>query len=281
MQLLKFIYYFNFILIFYLYIYIFIFLYLFQDISEGLFKFQLGGQKHWNVYTKSFLQFGHVSARVRHVTGIAQEAIALHHSSKHGHHRHMKRRKLNTISTSSTNHQNDFILRHLPNTTFAIKKSPSSSSSSSSFSSISSLTQQQLQQQLQQQQQQQQQPLQSQQQDPQSYHHEKNEDDDNNIHAINYCFFAGYDEKIRPSSPDPYEVDIPYQDKQVLLFGPDEPYNDQFLLCLDMLRPLLVKYNNNYCNIGEIDDKFIIMIMIVIINCHNYHLMRSHLLLSY
>ena len=32
-----------------------------QDISEGLFKFQLGGQKHWNVYTKSFLQFGWVS----------------------------------------------------------------------------------------------------------------------------------------------------------------------------------------------------------------------------
>lgn len=34
------------------------------DIQEGLFKLQLGGQKQWNVYTKSFLQFGIVSARL-------------------------------------------------------------------------------------------------------------------------------------------------------------------------------------------------------------------------
>lgn len=29
-----------------------------QDILEGLFKLQIGGQKEWNVYAKSFLQFG-------------------------------------------------------------------------------------------------------------------------------------------------------------------------------------------------------------------------------
>jgi hypothetical protein len=38
-----------------------------QDIMEGLYKFQLGGQKQWNVYTKSFLQFGVDSARQRHL----------------------------------------------------------------------------------------------------------------------------------------------------------------------------------------------------------------------
>jgi len=38
-----------------------------QDISEGLYKLQIGGNKHWNVYTKSFLQFGVVSARKRHL----------------------------------------------------------------------------------------------------------------------------------------------------------------------------------------------------------------------
>ena len=41
-----------------------------MDINEGLFKLQIGGQKHWNVYTKSFLQFGIVSARKRHIAGI-------------------------------------------------------------------------------------------------------------------------------------------------------------------------------------------------------------------
>ncbi len=38
-----------------------------QDILEGLYKLQIGGQKQWNVYTKSFLQFGAVSARKRHL----------------------------------------------------------------------------------------------------------------------------------------------------------------------------------------------------------------------
>jgi Golgi nucleoside diphosphatase len=47
-----------------------------QDISEGLFKLQLGSSRHWNVYTKSFLQFGHQSARVRHVTSLALQSIS-------------------------------------------------------------------------------------------------------------------------------------------------------------------------------------------------------------
>jgi Golgi nucleoside diphosphatase len=46
-----------------------------QDISEGLFKLQLGSSRHWNVYTKSFLQFGHQSARDRHVHSLADERL--------------------------------------------------------------------------------------------------------------------------------------------------------------------------------------------------------------
>jgi Golgi nucleoside diphosphatase len=46
-----------------------------QDISENLFKLQIGGQKHWNVYTKSFLSFGHVSARRRHLQNIANNVL--------------------------------------------------------------------------------------------------------------------------------------------------------------------------------------------------------------
>jgi hypothetical protein len=41
-----------------------------QDILEGLTKLQLGGQKQWNVYTKSFLQFGINSARARHIDNL-------------------------------------------------------------------------------------------------------------------------------------------------------------------------------------------------------------------
>lgn len=42
-----------------------------QDIMEGLFKLQIGAMKHWNVYTKSYLSFGHVSARERHLVSLA------------------------------------------------------------------------------------------------------------------------------------------------------------------------------------------------------------------
>ena len=44
-----------------------------QDISEGLFKLQLGIYEHWNLYAKSFLRFGYDSARLRHMREIATE----------------------------------------------------------------------------------------------------------------------------------------------------------------------------------------------------------------
>lgn len=46
-----------------------------QDILEGLYKFQIGNQKIWNVYTKSFLSFGVNSARTRHLTGIVDNYL--------------------------------------------------------------------------------------------------------------------------------------------------------------------------------------------------------------
>jgi hypothetical protein len=53
-----------------------------QDISENLFKLQIGGQKHWNVYTKSYLSFGHVSARRRYLAFISDKAIEYHKYEK-------------------------------------------------------------------------------------------------------------------------------------------------------------------------------------------------------
>lgn len=46
-----------------------------QDISEGLFKLQIGSQRHWNVYSKSFLSYGHNSARDRHLKSIVADAL--------------------------------------------------------------------------------------------------------------------------------------------------------------------------------------------------------------
>lgn len=46
-----------------------------QDISEGLFKLQVGSQRHWNLYAKSFLKYGHNSARERHFRISAESAI--------------------------------------------------------------------------------------------------------------------------------------------------------------------------------------------------------------
>lgn len=106
------------------------------------------------MYTKSFLQFGHVSARIRHVTGIAEDAI-------------------------------DAIV------------------------------------------------------------------DDRSAdvpEALNYCFFAGYSERVFPTSPNPYDTNK-NANIGVLISGPPVPAQDQFKRCLDTVNPLLVKYNNEYCNI--------------------------------
>lgn len=46
-----------------------------QDISEGLYKLQIGSQKQWNVYAKSFLTFGVHSARLRHCHLLADAAV--------------------------------------------------------------------------------------------------------------------------------------------------------------------------------------------------------------
>ena len=46
-----------------------------QDISEGIFKLQIGSQRHWNIYAKSFLMYGHNSARNRHFSAIAEQSL--------------------------------------------------------------------------------------------------------------------------------------------------------------------------------------------------------------
>eukprot|EP01034_Spumella_vulgaris_P022907 gene22907-29084_t len=46
-----------------------------NDKTDGLFNLQIGNQKHWNVYTKSFLQFGMVSARTRHLTDLVDHFL--------------------------------------------------------------------------------------------------------------------------------------------------------------------------------------------------------------
>ena len=47
-----------------------------KDILANLFKLQIGGQKHWNVYTHSFLQFGLNSARRRMHTKVVDAAVS-------------------------------------------------------------------------------------------------------------------------------------------------------------------------------------------------------------
>jgi Golgi nucleoside diphosphatase len=51
-----------------------------QEITEGLFKLQIGNRKHWNLYTKSFLQFGHNSIQQRHLEDITNTFLQ---SSRH------------------------------------------------------------------------------------------------------------------------------------------------------------------------------------------------------
>jgi hypothetical protein len=44
-----------------------------QEIMEGMSKVQIGTRRHWNIYTKSYLQYGHTSARHRHLDSITAE----------------------------------------------------------------------------------------------------------------------------------------------------------------------------------------------------------------
>lgn len=56
-----------------------------QDIPDGLYKLQLGGQKQWNLYAKSFLKFGIVSARVRLMKMLADQAVLNYVKDYHKH----------------------------------------------------------------------------------------------------------------------------------------------------------------------------------------------------
>lgn len=47
-----------------------------QDISEGLYKLQVGSQRHWNIYATSYLQFGVNSARLRYQHDLITNRIA-------------------------------------------------------------------------------------------------------------------------------------------------------------------------------------------------------------
>lgn len=47
-----------------------------QDVSSGLFKLQIGSQRHWNIYAVSHLQFGINSARMRHYDDMMNKKIA-------------------------------------------------------------------------------------------------------------------------------------------------------------------------------------------------------------
>jgi Golgi nucleoside diphosphatase len=116
-----------------------------QDIMEGLYKFQLGGQKQWNVYTKSFLQFGIDSARQRHLTALVD----------------------------------NFIINNLKNQRFKYKDIVKTS--------------------------------------------------------INPCFHSGYSEMISDST----------KSLSVNVKGPEISQNNQFHLCISILKPLLEKQSNN------------------------------------
>jgi len=117
-----------------------------QDILEGLYKFQIGNQKIWNVYTKSFLQFGIVSARQRHITGLVDSYLS-------------------SQSAASTKHRKD-------------------------------------------------------------------------LKVINSCFYAGYSEKATDSD----------ESRTVEVAGPELPEADQLKRCMDLLRPLMEKKNNAFCD---------------------------------
>ncbi|CAM9196644.1 unnamed protein product, partial [Ectocarpus fasciculatus] len=53
-----------------------------QDISEGLYKLQVGAQRHWNIYATSYLQFGFNSARLRFQNDLITNKIASTGSEK-------------------------------------------------------------------------------------------------------------------------------------------------------------------------------------------------------
>ena len=124
-----------------------------QDIMEGLYKFQLGGQKQWNVYTKSFLQFGVDSARQRHLLYLIDQYNNkyVEHNQKDNNNNNNKRNddddeivddNVNNKNINDANYNNNINpMRTIINPCFhagyseSVTPSLSSSSSSSSISS--------------------------------------------------------------------------------------------------------------------------------------------------
>jgi hypothetical protein len=128
-----------------------------EDILEGLYKFQIGNQKIWNVYTKSFLQFGVVSARKRHISMVVDDYLSANPI----------RTMLKPASKYKGKHTGSY-----------------------------------------------------------------------GGQVENSCFHAGYSEQGIGSKPD----------VTVEILGPELPQADQLARCMDLLRPLMEKKYNEFCN---------------------------------
>ena len=148
-----------------------------QDILEGLYKFQIGNHKIWNVYTKSFLSFGVVSARQRHITDFVDKFLATQPAGS-----------LKSLSSSTGSTVSSF------SDSGSIGNSGGGSSGSGS-------------------------------------HHK-------DLKAVNYCFYAGYSETAYDSK----------KKIRIEVSGPELPQADQLQLCLEEVRPLMEKKNNDFCN---------------------------------
>ena len=161
-----------------------------QDILEGLYKFQLGGQKVWNVYTKSFLQFGIVSARQRHIAWLIDDYFEKQPSVSANGDANAIGIGANSIAANSM-HANSIY--------------------------TNSIT---------------------------AYKHNKDKDKDKNVPSgpvvriENSCFYAGYSEKAVDAS-NTHNIEVT---------GPELPQADQMQRCQDLIRPLMEKKFNAFCN---------------------------------
>jgi len=169
-----------------------------QDISEGLYKLQIGGQKHWNVYTKSFLQFGVVSARKRHLGLVADAAVKAGTAEE--------RRNFGTQSDDDGDEKWKRKLQPVleENAQSKAQKSSSPTMQSTTFIPTSP-------------------PLRT-----------------VSTSVVDYCFHSGYTERIVSALAPSTSIEVS---------GPPVALSNQLDLCMQVLRPLMEKDANQYCDI--------------------------------
>lgn len=184
-----------------------------QDISEGLFKLQIGSQRHWNIYAVSYLQFGIVSARLRYINALITNQLSGNGDSSLGSDKHEDEHDDKHKDEHDDKHEENSkvtIYFDFKNNKIIINIFYYCKADHSKHRGLSSR---------------------------ESAKCSKSKP----CNAVTSCFFSGYKESAQYDNQNGTRYSFKVS-------GPEKSSTEQLRECIDSVRPLMEKSINSFCN---------------------------------